>query len=178
MTQVKKTTVGNIRFDKNGPSEFNGNYKHYGTDSENQNVVFWLKKDEILKEGQDDVDIWYKFEGKDKSDKYGNIKLPSARLEEWKIESNDSSNAGSYKGKSKGNGYNEAQMARLAYETSIRDPKLTVQGLMTNYSNIAIAFLNANKTPKDAEKMCDWVLERSKKDAEDLFEYVKGLKDE
>lgn len=168
MMKAKEIVVDNIEFD-NPPFETYGYIKHYGT-TEGKKIVFYLKKEDKLTAGSNGVKIYHKPDDPEKVDKAGYTKISSAKLEPWEYEDGDKKGGSS-------NSYNDAQQKRLEYEKTVRDPKLTVQGLMSNYSTIISAVLANGGTQEDADKVCDWVLNRAKTDAKDLTEYAKQLND-
>lgn len=165
--ESKSIVVSKIRFD-NPPYVIHGRTKHYATSKDGVDVVFYMK--EPLEATEDEITIYFKphtdESGKEieQKDKFGNLQLKSASTTPHK----ERPSGGGYKGNnsySRGNSYNQAQEKRLEYEKEVRDPRLTVQGLMSNYTQIAVAALNNGKNPTDAGKICDWVYNKAMEDA-------------
>lgn len=168
--ESKSVIVDKVRFDKT-PYVVHGRTKHYATTKEGVDVVFYMK--EALEDGANDVTLYYKPYTDDngneieQKDKFGNIQLKSPSTEPIK-EAPAKSYKGGNRNYNKGNSYNQAQEKRLEYEKEVRDPRLTVQGLMSNYTQVYIAALREGKTPNDAEKICDLIYKKAFEDSEKL----------
>ena len=171
--ESKELIVNGVYFD-NPPFVIHGLTKHLAVAEDGTKVSFFMK--EPLEAGASNVKIYHlpRMEGDKevvKKDKFGVVQLLSARLEPHPKKQSSGQNRGGRSGNwNRGSSYNNIQEKRLEYEKNSRDPRLTVQGIMSNYTKIAIAAFTAGKTAEQTGEICDWVMNKSIQDFKKLWE--------